>query len=268
MIHGGFWKADYTRELMVRLADDLIRRGLAVWNIEYRSVGSGGGYPVTLRDVALAVQWLASEEAAERGVGQGADGSGPPIALVGHSAGGHLAGWLGLQPSMASPEGALGRRGRLLAVVSQGGVLDLAAGYERDLGFGAVKDFMGTPPGDYDTRVRAAWNGALLDPFSKVADDADQRYRVADPVAVVKAAKELLSQSELPLFGLVHGADDVNVPKEQSIAMAEALKSSGCGDRARLRIVEGEAHFEHLDPRSRCWDAAIGVLSEAFGAEL
>lgn len=267
LVHGGFWKAVYTRSLMVKLAQDLVSRGLAVWNIEYRSVGSGGGYPRTLQDVSLAVDWLAGDQAAQRGVGPGTDGAGPPIALVGHSAGGHLASWLGLRPFLASPEGAAVAP-RVRAVVSQAGVVDLAAAYERDLGYGAVRDFMGTPPKDYDARLRAAWNGAILDPFGAVAEDADQRYRRADPVAVVRAAKGSLRVAQLPIFGLVHGTDDENVPKDQSQALAEAFASIDASERVRVRIVEGEGHFEHLDPGSGCWGSALDVLSEAFGAKL
>jgi hypothetical protein len=60
MLHGGCWRADLPGvDLMAYAADDLRRRGIAVWNIEYRRLGeAGGGYPGTFEDVAAAVDWL------------------------------------------------------------------------------------------------------------------------------------------------------------------------------------------------------------------
>ena len=52
VIHGGFWKAAYGLELGRPLAADLVARGWAAWNLEYRRVGDGGGMPATFDDVA------------------------------------------------------------------------------------------------------------------------------------------------------------------------------------------------------------------------
>src|SRR3989442_11589839 len=60
LIHGGFWRAGYDRSLMNPLARDLARRGMAVWNLEYRRVGQvGGGWPGTFADVAAGIDHLA-----------------------------------------------------------------------------------------------------------------------------------------------------------------------------------------------------------------
>ena len=63
LIHGGFWRHHWTRDTTDALAVDLARRGFATWNMEYRRVGMGGGYPSTLQDVAAAVAFLASDQA-------------------------------------------------------------------------------------------------------------------------------------------------------------------------------------------------------------
>lgn len=262
LIHGGFWRSVYTRDLMVRIAGDLVKQGLAVWNVEYRSVGSGGGYPETLQDVSQAFDWMTGGDAAERGL------QGTPVAIMGHSAGGHLACWLGLQACLPMEPGRLGPHVGLRprAVVAQGGVLDFIAAYEQNLGLGAVKALLGTAPSDSQSRTRAAWNGALMDPFLGASPNANQRYMASDPVSLIRAAAPaaLATRSSTPLFGLVHGADDQIVPKEQSESLDEALRSVGAAASSRLCIIEGEAHFEHLDPGSKCWSAAIGVLLEAF----
>jgi acetyl esterase/lipase len=79
--HGGRWQARRTRtKLYMRpLALDLVRHGFAVLNAEYRRVGGGGGWPATFDD-ARAVAALAREQP-EAG----------RVAVLGHSAGGHLA---------------------------------------------------------------------------------------------------------------------------------------------------------------------------------
>jgi acetyl esterase/lipase len=62
LVHGGYWRARYGKIVMKPLAADLVRRGYAVWNIEYRRIGrrQGGGYPTTFADVADAIGHLAT----------------------------------------------------------------------------------------------------------------------------------------------------------------------------------------------------------------
>ena len=88
LIHGGCWLASLPGlELMAYAADDLRRRGLAVWNIEYRRIGNaGGGYPGTFLDVGMALDDL-------RSVAKRYNLDLRHVVLVGHSAGGQLALW-------------------------------------------------------------------------------------------------------------------------------------------------------------------------------
>ena len=58
VIHGGFWKAAYDLSLGRPLAADLVEKGWAALNIEYRRVGIGGGVPSTLDDVRAAIATL------------------------------------------------------------------------------------------------------------------------------------------------------------------------------------------------------------------
>jgi acetyl esterase/lipase len=116
VIHGGFWRARYDRSLMTDLCVDLAARGLAAWNLEYRRVGNGGGWPETFLDVAAGIDALAELDAPldlER------------VGAVGHSAGGHLALWAAARARL--PAGAPGAEPVVVprAVVSQAGVADL-----------------------------------------------------------------------------------------------------------------------------------------------
>ena len=82
IVHGGFWRARYDLSLGRPLAADLAPRGYAVWNLEYRRVGAGGGWPATFEDIAAGIDLLADLPVAP-----------PAVVAVGHSAGGHLAAW-------------------------------------------------------------------------------------------------------------------------------------------------------------------------------
>ncbi|MEA2002671.1 MAG: type II 3-dehydroquinate dehydratase, partial [Actinomycetota bacterium] len=59
LLHGGFWRDPWTRDLMDGIAIDLTSRGWATWNIEYHRVGGGGGWPLTMEDVATGIDHLA-----------------------------------------------------------------------------------------------------------------------------------------------------------------------------------------------------------------
>jgi acetyl esterase/lipase len=135
VFHGGFWRARYGADLMDGLCDDLAARGYAAWNVEYRRIGSGGGWPATFDDVEAATR-----RASETGL---------PLVTLGHSAGGHLAVWAGA------------RCGARLAV-SQAGVLDLEDAWRRGLSSRAAGELLGGSPNDVPERYAAASPAALL----------------------------------------------------------------------------------------------------------
>jgi acetyl esterase/lipase len=109
-IHGGYWRARYTKRLEKLVAVDLTRRGMAVWNIEYRRVGFGGGWPATFDDVGAAVDHLAKLGDPRLDLDR--------VTVFGHSAGGQLALF------------ATGRRDsavRITGVCAQAAVADMAS---------------------------------------------------------------------------------------------------------------------------------------------
>jgi acetyl esterase/lipase len=135
VLHGGFWRARYGAELMDALCDDLAGRGYTAWNVEYRRLGSGGGWPATFADV----------EAATRAAGA----SEMPVVTLGHSAGGHLALW------------AAARCGAALAV-AQAGVTDLRDAWSRGLSSNAAGELLGGSPEEVPERYAAASPAHLL----------------------------------------------------------------------------------------------------------
>ena len=59
LVHGGYWQAGYDLHLQDAIAADLVGAGWAVWNLDYRAVGDGGGWPTTFTDVAAGADHLA-----------------------------------------------------------------------------------------------------------------------------------------------------------------------------------------------------------------
>jgi acetyl esterase/lipase len=129
LVHGGFWRARYGCDLEHAVARDLGERGWTVWNVEYRRLGEGGGWPETYEDVVAAMKALPI--ASSRTV------------AIGHSAGGHLA----VRAAADVP---------LSAVVAQAGALDLYELWRRRTSDHAVRRFLGGTPDEVPERYEAA----------------------------------------------------------------------------------------------------------------
>lgn len=83
LAHGGVWLPQFERDLMESLAVAITRRGMTTWNVEYRRLGDGGGWPGSAHDVLMALDHLHVHDLA------------PDATLVTHSAGSYLAAWAG-----------------------------------------------------------------------------------------------------------------------------------------------------------------------------
>jgi acetyl esterase/lipase len=216
IIHGGFWRAAYDLSLGRPLAADLAARGYAAWNLEYRRTGGGGGWPATFEDVGAGIDLLATLPV---------DTS--PVAVVGHSAGGHLGVWAAGRAGL--PAGTPGARPRVAVtgVVSQGGVLALADCARDRLDVDAAIRLMGGGPGELP--------------------DA---YRLADPMALQPAPANVVC---------LHSRRDQRVPYSYSERYVAA--ATAAGGRASLVETFGD-HFTLIDPASADWATALGALPE------
>lgn len=137
VIHGGFWRSMYDLSLGRPLAKSLVAEGWTAYNLEYRRVGTGGGWPTTFDDIAAGIDALATVD--------GLDTS--KVITMGHSAGGHLGVWAAGRSGLTGTDWA-DPAVPVTAAISQAGVLDLAAAVREGLGAGATEAFMG-PDGDY-----------------------------------------------------------------------------------------------------------------------
>ncbi len=247
VIHGGFWRQRFGIELADPLCADLARLGVAAAAVEYRRVDrhledgarsggggdnlAGGGWPMTLSDVAKAVDSL---EASGQLLARGRLDL-QRVAAVGHSAGGQLAVWLAHRSSMrAGAPGSVDPGESFVAVrgaVSQAGVLDLGAAARDNLGNGAVIDLMEGSPGS-----------------------VAQRYRHASPMSYVGDGTRVVC---------VHGDQDDTVPVDQSRRYVDAAVA--LGDPAELVVLPGVGHFEVIDPVDPAWSACRDRLLELLG---
>lgn len=143
VIHGGFWQSQYDLSLGRPLATSLAANGWTAVNLEYRSLGNGGGWPTTFDDVAAGLDALADVD--------GVDTS--TVITLGHSAGGHLAVWAAGRAKLDNPDWNRPVVA-VTAAVAQAGVLDFALAIRDDLGGGAVQALMGGSPDTADLRAR------------------------------------------------------------------------------------------------------------------
>jgi len=221
LLHGGFWRLPHGRDQMTAVAEDLAGRGLAVWNLEYRRLGSSaGGWPGTFDDALAGVDWLA------RLAAEGVDLDLARVTLCGHSAGGHLALWVAAHRAHA-PAGGRAPGVRVSAVVGQAPVADLARAFEMGVGGGAVGELLGGTP-----------------------TEQPERYGAASPQALLPL--------NLPQL-ILHGTADDVVPIE--IARDYARAARAAGDTVDLLELPGGGHMDSLDPASPAHTALRGWLA-------
>lgn len=221
LVHGGFWRRrGGDTSLMESLADDLVSRGVAVWNIEYGRSGERlGGYPHTFTHVQDAVDHLAVL-AVDRPLDL------ERVSVVGHSAGGQLALWLGGRSSFPARSAwdplvpVVDPVVDIRSVVGLAPIVDLSAAADSLLGNGAVVDLLGGSPADVPLR-----------------------YVVATPVAV-----------GVPTLVITGGADD-DVPSVFSQMSSDSVN-------VQTSRIDAASHFDLIDPSAAAWAAVLQWLEQ------
>lgn len=231
LIHGGCWRAGVeTRSGTAPFAEMLKRRGIAVWNIEYRRVGDvGGGWPGTFEDITRAIDYL-SELARVHPLDLSR------VTIVGHSAGAHLALWAASRSRLTDAPATLkGSPGRVkpVSVVAIDGPAALAPFIgvdEQVCGRAAIVPLMGGTP-----------------------SERSDAYRLATPADHLPLGLEqLLVQAELGPFMTPY---------------AEAARVAG--DDVRVLTPAGANHFDIITPGVPNGEAVADFIeAEAFRRSL
>lgn len=225
LIHGGCFKAAYaTLRDLAPMGDALKALGIASWNLEYRRLGeAGAGWPGTYQDIARGVDHLraiASEHALDLN----------QVAVVGHSAGGHLALWAASRHRVP-PGSALSDVSplRVRGVLDLAGPADLAADVSRYEGL----------CGD---RVLTAMAGGT-------PVDVPAHYAQASPIALLPTG--------IPEVLLI-GEFEEHLPRPSAEAYVRSARRAG--DRAALIVVPGVGHFEIASPTATSWPQVERVV--------
>ena len=229
MVHGGCWQTEIAdRRIMNWIADDLRKRGIAVWNIDYRGVDrEGGGYPGTFLDAAAAADALQVNAAKY-------DLDIDPLVATGHSAGGHLALWLAGRKRL--PTTSPLRTGApipIRSVVSLGGLPDL--------------EEAARPPGSgCGTEVVAKLTGAATAARPDVFADTSV------PRLAPLGAQQVL----------INGAQDRIIPTAYAEGYAAPMRAKG--DKVRVRMIDNTGHVELIAPETAAWAATVEELQRAL----
>jgi acetyl esterase/lipase len=222
LIHGGCWQAQYDLAPLGPLCAALRGLGLAVWSLEYRRLGAGGGWPTTFLDVADGADAL-REVAPMHKIDMGR------VIAAGHSAGGHLALWLASRQCL--PEhSALARPDplRLCGVLALAGLVDLAVGAARGLCGGACAELVGGE-----------------------GEGASARYAHGSPAELLPLG---IRQRHIV------GAEDSIVPPDylkNYVSRAVAAR-----DDVELEVLPNCGHFELVVPDSPAWPHIQQALAE------
>ncbi len=147
------------------------------------------------------------------------------VVLVGHSSGGQLALWLASVSENAKRSvGIYHGEGSLVVagVVSLGGITDLISFADRGLSGGAVRIFLGGMP-----------------------EEVPRRYVAVSPMELLPIGAPVL---------VVHSKKDSVVPIDMGRKFFQAAKSKG--DLIETVEVDGEDHYDLLDPKMRSWELA------------
>ena len=225
VVHGGYWRAQYDRSLMTGLCDDLAAHGVAAWNLEYRRVGGGGGWPATFEDLGAGIDALA-ETSASLDLSR--------VVAVCHSAGGQLALWAAARQTLPADAPGGDPRVPIVAAVSQAGVLDLGLAASLMPSSTPTRALLGDPTAQYERYVLASPKERLPlgIPQLVLHGDRDDTVSMRIATSYATAARAAGDPCELRVLSQTRhfehidaGSEAWHVAREWLLAQARAARS-------------------------------------------
>jgi len=226
IIHGGCWVtafADY--RFMDNFSEAITALGYATWNIEYRALGTDGEWPVIFQDVSQAVDYvevLAQSYAIDTS----------KVAIIGHSAGGHLALWAASRSQI--PSNSQLYRSNPLAIK---GVISLAG----------IANVLGT------NSCNTLANDVIGIPINDFSNSLFSRLEETSPLAMLPTA------TKTRLFS---GSEDTIVPS--TMGNEYFIHAIAAGDDSTHSILQGLDHFDLIDPNNHNWALYKSALEDMF----
>jgi acetyl esterase/lipase len=202
-IHGGGWrggdKSEYGRSLL-----ELVQAGVVVISVDYQLSGPGRpSWPDNLDDIREAVRWV-HRHTEDYGIDPAR------VAVIGASAGAHLALVLGLEADSST---------RVAAIIDFYGPTDLPALRARRT--------------DADEPIAVMLGGGTA--------EVPDRYAAASPLGMVRSSS--------PPVLIFHGDLDTRVPLDQSLALDSALTANGVPHRLVVIPGARHGFGLHVGPR-------------------
>ncbi|RIJ42402.1 alpha/beta hydrolase [Pontibacter oryzae] len=226
VVHGGCWLSAYNLNYMSHVSAALTEAGYATWNIEFRRVGdTGGGWPGTFQDVALATDFV-RELAKKHPV------DAKNVAVIGHSAGGHLALWLANREHISASSPLYTKKPlKLKGAIALAGIPDLAT--------------YGTQQGSCNEAVPQLMGGT--------AAEYPERYAQVSPHQMRLGA--------VP-SRLVQGAKDPIVPVSQAENFAK--KATAASADSDVILLPEAGHFDLVAPQAPFWPQILQTVTSVF----
>lgn len=207
-VHGGAWRAGSREDVPVL---DLVNHGFAIASVDYR-LSTQALFPAQIHDIKAAIRFLRAKADELR-----IDAS--RIAIIGSSAGGHLAALTGVSNGHAELEGTVGthldQSSRIDAIVSFYGASNLQSilGQSTEFGLGVRIPALKLLLGDLPERVPAL-------------------AKLASPVSHLDVND--------PSLLLIHGDADPQMPLAQSEELQRACEAAKI--RSKLITLPGSKH--------------------------
>jgi acetyl esterase/lipase len=198
VIHGGGWVGGTKEQVVENFCLPYVEKGFVVANVEYR-LAKVAAAPTAVMDVLRAADWF-HRNAGRYNVDR------KRIAVIGNSAGGHLA----LMVGMTAKSAKLGPTGKVAAVVNIYGITDVAD----QLGGPNMRQYAVTWVPDEPGRLELA--------------------RRVSPMTYVR--------KDLPPILTVHGDADETVPYEHGTNLTRALRQVGA-DAEMISVPQGKHGF-------------------------
>ncbi|GAB2658436.1 alpha/beta fold hydrolase [Gordonia jinhuaensis] len=228
LIHGGSWQSHISASSFDRFAQRLAGRDMAVYNVEYRRLGSGGGWPVTFSDVAGAMDFV--PDIAHRYPQLDVENS----VVVGHSAGAQLATWASTRRSSEPGIDEGTPRFRPNELISLAGPLDMREAVA--LGDYRVIRVLGGTPEQVGERYRLVDPIENLDPQLPVVAVAGTADTIVPPVLSERYVAAVHAAGGNARLVLIPGATHTSIVSPTSKAFITVIE-----------LISRAAHDAHND---------------------